>query len=942
MTTRRRQWTLIGAAGLLALSGGFAFLQLSHQPGGDLRPGFSPPLQVENKNGKVVVSSQSYMMRAYPGTHVTQENLVASLDAHDAIRQRGFKGGKGAKGTWVAVGPHSARVPYSQLETVDPNQSYRFTNGYVGGRASSVAISPNCTNARCRVWVGSAAGGIWRTEKGLSSNPTWSFVSTPLAINTIGSITQDPNDLTGDTLWVGTGEVVASLNSVAGVGFYKTTDGGDTWEGPFDNGGLFRGRGLPALAITPGDSSVMYAALGRSLNGLASASGAGITINIPGAGQRGLYKSTDGGQTWNLIFDECQDLLSCSLSGVRDIKIDPVDPSTVYVAAWGIGVWRSNDAGASWTQIKPALVQPDGSGLYNRANIAVTELPNGKTRMYVGEGEFGGPNAGQFFRSDDVRTGSPVFTSLSSPDITDDGFSSYNFCTGQCWYDLSVTTPQGHPDIVYLGGAPNAPYSSPPEDFSNFRVLLLSQNAGESFTDVSCQPAVGGQMVRNCLHVDHHNLAISKDNPFLFFSVNDGGVARSSGELVNASHECAERGLEGDKRARCEQLLSAIPTRIIGMNKGLHTLAFNSLSVSPANSNWLMGGTQDNATWMNSRGNPRTWTQSNGFADGGQSGFDAEEQTVSFSTWQWGVIWANFTGGDPRDWSHIGYPAVGASSPEVFRSAFYIPAITDPVLSKTIYTGLWSVWRTKTFGLGHRTLEEHRATCSQEKTSLSFLPPEGCGDFVALGSPTGLTSSESDLGSQFYGGDRVFGFIQSVERAPSDTGTLWASTWPGRVFVSKNADAEHAAVTFIRIDDEAVNGAPGRVPAAIFVDPTNADRAFIVYDGYNSATPLTPGHVFSVEYDPDSQTATWTRLDGDGPGSLGDIPLTDVAYDHLTGDLYVSSDFGVFRKRAGAGSPWEVAAPGMPPTPTPGLTIAAEARKLYAATHGLGAWLLNL
>jgi hypothetical protein len=90
-------------------------------------------------------------------------------------------------------------------------------------------------------------------------------------------------------------------------------------------------------------------------------------------------------------------------------------------------------------------------------------------------------------------------------------------------------------------------------------------------------------------------------------------------------------------------------------------------------------------------------------------------------------------------------------------------------------------------------------------------------------------------------------------------------------------------------------------------------------------------------YNPSAGTATWVDRSYD----LGDIPITDVVRDDVTGDLYASSDFGVFRLLADA-TEWGVAAPGMPKAEVAGLTMIAAERKLYAATHGLGAWLLNL
>jgi len=179
--------------------------------------------------------------------------------------------------------------------------------------------------------------------------------------------------------------------------------------------------------------------------------------------------------------------------------------------------------------------------------------------------------------------------------------------------------------------------------------------------------------------------------------------------------------------------------------------------------------------------------------------------------------------------------------------------------------------------------------------------------------------------------------VAAIERVASDSNTAWVATTTGRLFISKNVDAEPAsAVSWTRLDSLASND-PNRFVSGIHIDPANPNRAWVSYSGFSAATPATPGHVFLVSYDPSAGTATWTDLSHD----LGDIPVTDVARDDMNGDLYASSDFGVFRLPAGSSS-WSVAAPGMPNVEVAGLTIVPSARKLYIATHGLGAWLLNL
>ena len=154
---------------------------------------------------------------------------------------------------------------------------------------------------------------------------------------------------------------------------------------------------------------------------------------------------------------------------------------------------------------------------------------------------------------------------------------------------------------------------------------------------------------------------------------------------------------------------------------------------------------------------------------------------------------------------------------------------------------------------------------------------------------------------------------------------------------SRFANADPASsVTWTRLDDD-VTIDPNRFVSSIYVDPANANHAWISYLGFNVSTPSTAGHVFEVTYDPVAGTSTWVDRSYD----LQDLPVTDLVRDDVTGDLYASSDFGVVRLADGTSS-WTLAAPGMPNVEVAGLTIVPQARLLYAASHGLGAWRLNL
>lgn len=393
---------------------------------------------------------------------------------------------------------------------------------------------------------------------------------------------------------------------------------------------------------------------------------------------------------------------------------------------------------------------------------------------------------------------------------------------------------------------------------------------------------------------------------------------RSNGLFSDVSSWCDSRGLSGAGLTRCKQLLSRVPEKLESMNKGLKTLQFQSLSVSPHNVNIVQGGTQDNGTWQ-STGNPVRWINTM-IGDGGQSGFDAADPAFRFHTFFDASPDVNFSGGDMADWNWIGDPIFGHAGTQ-----FYVPIISDPKVSRTMFAGTGrTVYRTKTWGMGTMDLAEFRRQCNEWTGVFEVV----CGDWEETG-PTRLTAAAF--------GDRAGGAVAAVERTASDSITAWAATTTGRVFISKNVDADPAlAVSWKRLDTLVAND-PNRFVSGIHIDPANPNRAWVSYSGFNASTPATPGHVFEVTYNPASGTATWVDRSHD----LGDIPITDVARDDVNGDLYAASDFGVFRLAAGTTS-WTAAAPGMPNVEVTSLTILPAARRMYVATHGLGAWLLNL
>ena len=411
---------------------------------------------------------------------------------------------------------------------------------------------------------------------------------------------------------------------------------------------------------------------------------------------------------------------------------------------------------------------------------------------------------------------------------------------------MFVMSPADRPDMVVVGGLMHyeelIPYVYQAPQVvgarSNGRAVLMSMNAGATWTDVTGD--VGGES----MHPDQHALAFVPGAPDKFFVGSDGGIIRTSGEWADASDQCDDRGLAdinpGDI-PECKAWLSRIPSELTVMNAGLNTLQMNSISVSPYEPNKVaMTGTQDNGTLSFTGSN--TWLLPL-TGDGGNSGFDATDAHLRFHTYTGGQMDVNYNDADPTSWLFIGDRFV-VNFPEAQR--FYSAVISDPVATKTIFMGATSVWRTSNAGGDRSFLEQHCNVASvigpDNPDNLLFTGACGtAADWPKLGTST-LTNSAA---TSPYGTTKGGSTISSLARA-QDGGTLWAATGAGRVLISRNANDAPANVTFTRLDTALQ---PNRAVSSIFSDPTDPNHAIVTFSGYNANTAATPGHVFDVRYD---------------------------------------------------------------------------------------------
>src|SRR5580692_4109470 len=227
--------------------------------------------------------------------------------------------------------------------------------GAESGRVMSIAVNPH---NKYEFYVGVASGGVWKT---VNDGTTWTPVFDGEGSYSIGWVALDPND--SSVVWVGSGESNSQRSVGYGDGIYRSVDGGKSWE----NLGLKKSEHIGRVVIDPRDSKVVYVAAEGPLWG-------------PG-GDRGLYKSADGGKTWKTVLTISEN------TGVADVALDPSNPDILYASAYQrrrhvftlidggpeSAIYKSTDAGGTWNKLKSGLPSVD----MGRIGLAVSPVdPN--------------------------------------------------------------------------------------------------------------------------------------------------------------------------------------------------------------------------------------------------------------------------------------------------------------------------------------------------------------------------------------------------------------------------------------------------------------------------------------------------------------------------------------------------------------------------------------
>ena len=330
---------------------------------------------------------------------------------------------------------------------------------------------------RLTVIAGAASGGVWKSVNG---GTTFKSVFDKTDVQSIGAVTIDPTN--PKIVWVGTGESWVRNSVSVGDGIYKSTDGGENWT----NMGLRDSEHIARILVDPKDGNTVYAcATGHLWNDNA---------------ERGVYKTTDGGKSWNKVLAGKNDSTGCAM-----LSMSPLEPKTVYATMWdfrrqgwtfrsggeGSGIFKSTDGGDHWTEVTDANSKGLPAKPYGRIAIAVA--PSNPQVVYA----MIESKASALYRSNDAGNS---WTKLDAS----------QYMVWRPFYFANIIVDPKDPEKL----------------FKPDLVLLMSVNGGKSFSPVS-----GGA------HGDFHAVWIDPGDSNIVYAGDDGGLWRSQDGGTRWSHQ---------------------------------------------------------------------------------------------------------------------------------------------------------------------------------------------------------------------------------------------------------------------------------------------------------------------------------------------------------------------------------------------------------------------
>jgi photosystem II stability/assembly factor-like uncharacterized protein len=770
-------------------------------------------------------------------------------------------------------------------------------------------------------YVGFATGGVWKTvNNGTTFTPIFENYSTA----SIGDIAISPSN--PDIVWVGTGEANNRQSSSFGDGIYRSTDGGKS----FAKMGLENSQSIARIVIDPRDPNTVYVAVLGHLFG-------------PNK-ERGVYKTTDGGKTWNNVKFIDED------TGFTDLVMDASNNKTLYAASyqrrrtsWGFngggpgsGIWKTTDAGKNWTKLSgnglpEGLLGRIGIDISrSNPNVIYAQMEVGASVGTGGEEQTlgGGPGA----TPTPTPTPSATPTASPTPDPkksgvwrSDDKGKTWrvvatcvnaNNCpeNNRSMYYSQIRVDPSNPENVFVGGL----------NFSK------STDGGKKFT--SLQPAIA--------HSDHHAIWVDPKNGNHLLIGNDGGLDVSydqgaTWEFINTIPAAQFYAIAADMRkpyyvsgglqdngswtgpsqTRSQAGITNADWYRTGGGDGFYTQA------DPTDYNIIYSESQnggmnriDLRTGRSVSIRPRAAPRRGGGGGGGRRGGgqpgaspsptpEAQDPQAALAAFAAQQGFGGFGG------QGLASNVVPAPSPgEQYRFYWNTPLIMSPHNSRILYVGGDRFF--KSLDRGDTWTASADLTKHVDRNTLSIMGIKG----------TEPMASKND-------GYTSFSYIVTIGESPLMPGIIWVGTDDGNVQVSKDGGSTWTNVS------KNVPGI-GDMYHINRVEPSHYDAGtcYLAVDGHRF-DDLKPYLFVTRDYG-----ATWSSIVGNLP-AWGTVNV--VREDPKNKDLlYVGTEFGLFISLDG-GKEWKQFMSGLPTVRVDDILVHPRDNDLVLGTHGRGIYILD-
>ncbi|MBR9923336.1 MAG: T9SS type A sorting domain-containing protein [Bacteroidetes bacterium] len=643
----------------------------------------------------------------------------------------------------------------------------------IGARINTIAVHPENFSI---IYVGFARGGVWKTT---DYGDNWFPVFDEQPFLAIGDIALDPQD--PNTIYVGTGDPNISGYPGIGDGVYKSTDGGQSWT----HLGLGETRICSKIVVNPQNTDIIYAA----------------TMGLPfePTGDRGLYRSENGGQSWEQI------LFYSDESGIIDLLMDPSNPDILYAAGWdrirnnyysnvtgpASKVWKTTDGGDNWTILTGGLPEEE----LGRVGLAMSgQDPNVLFAMYVGANS---QLHGIYKTTDAGDTWNPI------PIDEDFNGLSANALGGFGWYFGKIrVNPLDDNDIFLLGVD-----------------LWRTQDGGQNWS-LAAPP-----WWDYTVHADKHDLVFfSFDVPEFsgFYLATDGGLYVADSDLNYFDAE------------------------------NIPTSQFYRVAHNPHMPQNYYGGMQDNGSSGGNATSINFWPRIYG-GDGFQMAFNPDNPNIFFAETQRGGIQMTTDGGLSWDFAGI---TPGSDD----RRNWDMPYLLSVHDSNILYSGTYKAWKGEVFAPGQYV----------------------AWDSISADLTKGVLTEET------------FHTISALDESPLVQGLLYYGSSDGLV---QRTDDDGQSWVNITAD------LPDRYVTAVQASPTFEDNVYVSHSGYKWGEYIPRLHRST------DRGATWEDISGDLP----DLAINDIFVHPMQEDsiLFVATDGGVYGT-IDAGNSWERVGANMP------------------------------